>query len=295
MNRVAAKLAHQARCSLGEGSLWDVETQRLFFVDIIGHKVFRFDPETGAIDDFDVGQDVGTVVLDEDGKLILGLRSGVARFDMTTGSTRPLVAPEPNTPGNRLNDGKCDPRGRFFVGSMVEDGNKGNGGLYAVDASLSVRKVLAGIDCSNGLVWSRDEATFYYIDTPTQRVRAFDYDAEGGTLGKERVAFELPKSLGAPDGMTIDEHDHLWIALWGGSKVLRVDPLQGRVVFEVDVPAERVTSCAFGGKNLDHLFITTAAVGAKPDELERLPLTGSLFVAETGFRGVPSRRFARTT
>lgn len=288
-----AEVVVPASCQLGEGSLWDVAHARLFWVDIVGQRVFAYDPISGHNLEYDVGEDVGTVVVAENGKLVLGLRSGVASFDPATGQVTPLVRPEPNEPGNRLNDGKCDPRGRFWVGSMVEDGRRGNGALYSVTPSLAVERKLGGIDCSNGLVWSRDEGTFYYIDTPTQRVRAFDYDAESGALSNERVVFEQPRETGAPDGMTIDQDDHLWVALWGGHRVVRVDPSAGAVVYEVEVPAARVTSCAFGGPDLDDLYITTARIGAAPEQLEREPHAGSLFRAAVPFRGVPAPRFGR--
>jgi sugar lactone lactonase YvrE len=293
LERAEAQVAVQASCQLGEGSLWDTLNARLYWVDIVGHRVFSYDPSSGANLEYDVGEDVGTVVVSRNGKLVLGLRSGVAAFDPETRALTKLVALEPDKPGNRLNDGKCDPRGRLWVGSMVEDGQRGNGALWAVEPTLRASSKLAGVDCSNGLVWTRDERTFYYIDTPTQRVRAFDFVADSGALSNERVVFELPREQGSPDGMTIDQDDHLWIALWGGSRVLRVDPRAGTVVFEVSVPAERVTSCAFAGPELDELFITTARIGATPEQLQTQPLAGSLFRARLPFRGVPAPRFAR--
>jgi sugar lactone lactonase YvrE len=179
------------------------------------------------------------------------------------------------------------------VGSVVEDGQRGNGGLYCIDTELGVQQKLSGVNISNGLVWSSDAKTFYYIDTPTQLVRAFDFDVDTSALSRERTVFELPSSQGSPDGMAIDEEDQLWVALWGGRKVLRIDPRDGSVGFVIDVPAERITSCAFGGPNLDTLYITSARVGASEAELNAQPLTGSLFVASVPFRGVPSTRFAR--
>lgn len=290
---IDAELLLRRECQLGEGSLWDTEQQRLYWVDIVGRRVFSFDPVTRERAEYDVGEDVGTLVVARNGKLVLGLRSGVASFDPNDGQITKLLALEPDKPGNRLNDGKCDPRGRFWVGSIVEDGQRGNGALYAVEPSLQVSRKLSGVDCSNGLVWTRDQSTFFYIDTPTQRIRSYDYDAVSGSIGNERVVFELPKAEGSPDGMSIDEDDRLWVALWGGHRVLCVDPLSGAVVFEVRVAAERVTSCAFGGKALDQLFITTARIGLTEAELARQPLAGSLFCARVPTRGVPSTRFAR--
>jgi sugar lactone lactonase YvrE len=292
-SRIGAEVVFPAAAALGEGALWDVATERLYWVDIVGHKACCFDPKAQSNLAYDVGEDVGTVVLARNGKWVVALRSGVAVLDPATGSVTPLVTPEVDRRGNRLNDGKCDPRGRLWVGSMVESGPRGDAALYSIDLDLKVEKKLSHIDLSNGLVWARDERLFYHIDTPTQRVRAFDYDVATGAISGERAVFELPKAAGSPDGMTIDENDQLWVALWGGRKVLRVDPKSGGVGFEVDVPVDRVTSCAFGGSDLDTLYITTARIGAGPEELAKQPLAGSLFAARVPFRGVPSRRFAR--
>lgn len=292
--RVTAEVAFPTPALLGEGALWDAAYRRLYWIDILGHKVCCFDPVNGSNLAYDTGEDVGTVVLSQNGKLVVALKSGVAALDPATGRLQSLVVPEVDRPGNRLNDGKCDPRGRFWVGSVVEDGQGPNGALYCIDTTLAVERKLSGVQCSNGIVWSRDERTLFYIDTPTQRVRAFDYDPETSALGRERVVFELPKSQGGPDGMAIDAEGHLWVALWGGRKVLRVDPATGAVGFEVLVPVDRVTSCAFGGPDLDTLYITTARVGASAEELRAQPFAGSLFAARVPFRGMPSPRFARS-
>jgi sugar lactone lactonase YvrE len=278
-------------CQLGEGSLWDTAQQRLYWVDIIAHKVFAFDPRNGSNLAFDVGESVGTVVLTKNDKLLLALRRGFAWLDPATGRLTHLVDPESDNPATRFNDGKCDPRGRFWAGTIRE--REGElGGLYCLDEKLQVTKKLGGIRCSNGLVWTRDASRFYYTDTPTHEVWAFDYDAETATIADRRVALRIPGEVGAPDGMTIDAEDRLWIALWGGGKVLCYDPRNDTFVAEVEVPAKNVTSCAFGGPDLTDLYITTARVGVSPEELIRQPLTGSLFRVALPCRGVASVRFA---
>lgn len=289
-----AEVAHQRASSLGEGSLWDVASQRLYWVDIIEHKVMCFDPSTGANPGYDVAQEVGTVVLTEDSKLLLGLRSGISVFDPHSGSFLPLCSPEPGAQHKRLNDGKCDRRGRFWVGSMVEGGEKGSGGLFCLDADLHLERKLGGVSCSNGLVWSKDSTKFYYIDTPTHRVDVFDHDAATGAIENRRTVARFIEGEGAPDGMTIDADDCLWVALWGGSKVVKLDPNTGEVLLEVAVPATNVTSCAFGGPDLSELYITTARVGESPQALAARPLAGSLFRASVSAVGVPSTRFARS-
>ncbi len=290
MQGVEAEVAFPRKSSLGEGSLWDVATQRLYWVDIAEQRVMVFDPKNHSNLEYAIDQSVGTIVLSNDGSYVLGLREGIGILDPTRGALIPLVDPEVGKAGNRFNDGKCDPRGRFWAGTTVEDGQKGNAALYCFEHDLSWSQKLDGVDCSNGLCWSNDERNFYYIDTPTGVIRAFDYDPVDAGLSNERVVADL-SSKGAPDGMTIDAEDHLWVALWGGRRVVRVDPISGRCVFEVHVPANNVTSCAFGGPELDQLYITTARIGQSEQELERTPKAGSLFVARLPFCGVPAFRF----
>jgi sugar lactone lactonase YvrE len=289
---ISAEPVWTGDCELGEGSLWDEERSRLLWVDICRNRVCVFDPADGSNQVSDVGENVGTVVLTQSRKLLLALRSGFAWLDPATASVTKLSAPEGYRPDQeRFNDGKCDPAGRFWAGTMVETGPPGSGALYCLDTDLTISKPLSGVTISNGLVWSRDRSTFYYVDTPTQHVRAYDFDAGSGRLSNERVAVAIPRDWGAPDGMAIDESDHLWIALFGGGKVVRADPASGRFDCEVAVPARNVTSCAFGGSDLDELYVTTARIGLDPEQRRAQPLAGSLFRAKLPYRGVPAARF----
>lgn len=281
------------RCRLGEGALWDPGLGRLLWVDIVGHRVHSLDPSTGARDEHDVGDDVGTVVVARNGRLLVALRDRLAALDPATGTLATVVPIEPDRPDTRCNDGKCDPAGRFWVGTMVEGAARGTAALYCLDAELELSVRLEGVTLSNGLCWSGDGRRLYYIDTPEQRVDELAFDAATGQLGARRVALEIPPALGAPDGMTIDAEDQLWIALWGGGAVIRVDPIAGRITERLALPAAHVTSCAFGGDSLDQLFVTTARVGRSDAELAREPLAGALFRVEVGARGVAAARFAR--
>jgi sugar lactone lactonase YvrE len=291
MNRVSAEVAFRTPCSLGEGSLWNHQAGVLLWVDIDEHKVFVFDPHNGSNLAYDVGESVGTVVVSRNDKLLLGLRSGLAFLDPSTGEIQGLVDPEAHLAGNRFNDGKCDPQGRFWAGTMVEQGPRGGAALYRLDTDLSVTKQIEGVTISNGLVWSRNSRRFFYIDTPTHQVRGYDFEPETGNLRAPSVVAEISQELGAPDGMAIDEQDHLWIALFNGGRVIRVDPKSGEVEFEVEVPADNVTSCAFGGPDLDVLYITTARVGLDAERRAKQPLAGSLFRAKVPYCGVPAARF----
>ena len=293
MDSVEARVAFPILCDLGEGSLWDEERGVLFWVDISQNKVFRFDPSNSSNLAYDVGESVGTVVLTQNDRLLLALRSGFAWLDPETGKVTKISDPEADLPDNRFNDGKCDPQGRFWAGTMVEHGPREKAALYCLDTDLTVSRKVEGVTVSNGLVWSGDRRLFYYIDTPTQQVALFDFDPESGNIENRRVAAEVPKPAGSPDGMAIDEEGHLWIALFGGYKVIRVDPTSGEIEFEVTLPVRNVTSCAFGGTDLRQLFVTTARVGLDADQRKAQPLAGSLFTAEVPFRGTTTARFAR--
>lgn len=284
-------MAFPRRSLLGEGALWDTSEQRLFWIDIADQKVMSHDPARRSNTEWVTGQDVGTVVLTRGGSLLVALRNGLGVLDRSTGGLRLLVDPEADKSGNRFNDGKCDPRGRLWVGTMVEDGPPGDATLYCVDETLHVVPKITGVDLSNGLVWSRDGGTFYYIDTPTRAVRAYDFDVESAVLSRERVVATFDAAMGMPDGMAIDADDGLWVCMWGGRQVVRVDPTSGRVTFRVDVAANNVSSCAFGGEQLDTLYITTARVGQSSAELDADPDAGCLFAVQLPFRGVAAQRF----
>ncbi|HSQ39683.1 MAG TPA: SMP-30/gluconolactonase/LRE family protein, partial [Anaerolineales bacterium] len=196
---------------------------------------------------------------------------------------------EPAT--NRFNDGKCDPAGRLLAGTMDMDEKAASGNLYSLEAGKPPRKLLDGIRISNGLAWSPDYRLFYYIDTPTRQVRAFDYDLETGNISKPRVVVEIPSGMGFPDGMTSDMEGRLWIAQWGGSRVSKWNPLTGQKEAEIAVPVPHVTSCVFGGPRRDILFVTTARVGLDKSTLAQNPLSGGLFQIQTQTEGMPTFDF----
>jgi sugar lactone lactonase YvrE len=193
---------------------------------------------------------------------------------------------------NRFNDGKCDPAGRLLAGTMDMDEKTASGNLYSLESGKQPRKLLDGVRISNGLAWSPDYKIFYHIDTPTRQVRAYDYDLETGKISKPRVVVEIPSGRGFPDGMTSDMEGRLWIALWGGSRVSKWNPLTGRLEAEIAVPAPHVTSCVFGGPQRDILYVTTARVGLAEAALAANPLSGGLFQIETQTTGMPTFEFA---
>jgi sugar lactone lactonase YvrE len=189
-------------------------------------------------------------------------------------------------PTVRMNDGGCDPDGRFYCGSMAYDERTGAGKLYCLDTGGRISEVLSDVTISNGLAWSPDGGTAYYIDTPTRRVDAFDYDPVRGLIGR-RPLVRIPPEAGMPDGMTVDQDGRLWVALWGGGAV-RCYTADGRFEHEVRLPVTQVTACTFGGPELDELYITTSQQTVPPDEQ---PEAGALFVARPGVRGLPTRSY----
>ncbi len=291
MNTWTAELAHEVPAVLGEGSLWDATTQRLYWVDIYGQRLFCTDPESGATQRWELPSIVTTVVLGETGRIILALREGLASFEPGK-PLRRLVDVERSLRGNRLNDGKCDPLGRLWIGSMVEDGEAGRAALYCVDRELRVRPLLEQLTLSNGLSWTDAGRTFYHIDSPQQTIVRYECELSGPELHHREVVFEFPKEMGMPDGMCVDEEGQLWVALFGGHRVVRVDPVQQRITAEVRVAAKNVTSCAFGGRHGKTLFITTARLATSDAELERLPVAGSLFQVHLPIAGTAYHRFS---
>lgn len=280
-----------ARADLGEAPSWDADAGDLIWVDITGGVVHRFDPGTERDEAFEVGQPVGAAVPTSSGRLALAANSGFLVLDPATGEIEQIVELEEAQPGTGMNDGKCDPAGRFWAGTKDVEGGRALGSLYRLDADHRLTKVLTGVTISNGLGWSPDHRTMYYIDSPTYRIDAFDYDITSGTVSNRRSHVEIPRSWGLPDGMTVDEQGFLWVAFWGGSAVRRIAP-DGRVDAVVRFPVTQVTSCAFVGPDLSDLFVTSARSGLTDAALNEQPLAGGLFRVRPGVRGLRSPRFA---
>ena len=281
------------RCLLGEGPVWDSRRHSILWVDILEGEIHEFFPQEGRHICLDLGDMIGAFSLLPDGRFLAALRQGLAIVSRDGTSIEHFANPEGHLPDNRFNDGKCDPQGRFWVGSMHMDEALGAGNLYRVDPDLKVVHQLSGVGVSNGLTWSEDGQTFYYIDSPSRSVVAYDFDAERGAISKPRRIISVPEEDGFPDGMTIDREGKLWIAHWDGAQVLRWDPDTGEKLLKIELPVSRVTSCAFGGENYQDLYITSARVGLSEAQLEKEPLAGSTFVLKKcGFSGFPMTEFA---
>jgi sugar lactone lactonase YvrE len=276
-NDLKIEIAVEAKSILGEGAIWDSRKHLLYWVDIMQGLVHTYNPANKQNTTIEVGQYVGTVVPRHSGELLLAVKNGFASLNASTGKLTMINNPEAHLPGNRFNDGKCDPAGRFWAGTISLKSEKGAASLYCLDTDLAVRKMIDNVTISNGLAWSSDHKTFYYIDTPTLTVAAYDYDLQTGNISNRRVAITVPETEGFPDGMTIDSEDMLWIAHYGGSQVVRWNPHTGKKLQSVKLPVSQPTSCAFGGEQLNDLYITTCRENMKEDQLEKEPLAGCLF------------------
>jgi len=290
----AVELVLDAKARLGEGAVWDADRQRLYWVDIEGHAVHAFDPATGRNQSFALGDSVGTVVPRAKGGVALTLGRAFATLDLETRRLSVLAEPDEEKArrGNRFNDGKCDPRGRFWAGTMAVSEAPAAGGLYRLDPDGSVHRMLERVSISNGIVWSLERDLMYYIDTPTREIAVFDYDDATGAIANRRVAARFPAGHGWPDGMTMDAEGLLWVAEWDGACVSRWDPATGKLVRRIKIPVRRVTSCAFGGPDLEELYVTTAWSRLDPDQRRAQPQAGGLFRVRPGVKGVPAFSFA---
>jgi sugar lactone lactonase YvrE len=297
MQEWSAECVLDAQATLAEGPSWLEETQTLLWVDIEESRICLFDPSSGKNRVLQLPNHVGVAVPSTNGDLVAATFDGFVRVDLASGAMTPIADPEQALPRNRFNDGKCDPRGRLWAGSISYDREPGAANLYRLtggsgDHDAEVQLMLDGVSTSNGLAWNEDGTAFYYIDTPTRQVDRFDYDAESGAISNRTTVIQVPEELGKPDGMTIDREGMLWVALWGGSAVTRWNPQTGELIGRIPLPAERITSCCFGGADYQQLFITCARTGLTDDQLRQQPLAGGIFRADVGVSGYPCVAFS---
>ena len=282
------ELILDARAFLGEGPAWDAARERLSWIDIHAGHLHCFDPHTLQDQVIDVGQVIGCAAPTRSGKVIMGLRNSIATLDFETTMQTVICNLESHLLGNRFNDGKCAPNGRFVAGTMDNAEVEASGTLYSLGSDGVLTNLLQGIRISNGLTWSPDQQTMYYIDTPTRQVMAYDYDLDNGIIANPRVAINIPSQMGWPDGMTSDMNGRLWVALWGGAALSVWNPLNGSLLEKIAMPAKNVTACVFGGMNRDQLFITSARKGLDTGDLTSYPASGGLFQIQTNLTGNPT-------
>ena len=275
---------------LGEGALWNADEQTLYWVNIIKGRYHKLHTASGKHEQFEVGTPLGVLGFRAKGGLVMATQRGIAFWDPLAQKLNYVAEPEANIPNSRFNDGAVDRQGRFWAGTVID--GKEDGTLYRLDADLSLHKMETGISCSNGIGWSPDNKTMYYTDSPFCVVYAYDFDPASGEIANRRIHVRTPENEGVPDGLTVDSEGFIWSARWDGWKVSRFDP-DGKLEREVKVPVAFVTSCAFGGKDFDELYITTAMTEESKVEVKRTqPWAGDVFRAHPGVKGLPAPKFA---
>jgi sugar lactone lactonase YvrE len=284
--------ALDVRASLGECPLWSIAEGVLYWVDINAPSLNRFDPGTGRNAVMPMPESIGSYALREGGGFVVALRNGIWLAD-AMGKLERRVAMAPYDPAHyRFNDGRCDPQGRFVVGSMNEKRDAPGAALYRLDTDFALVQLLGSITISNGLAWSPDGATMYHADTPARIVRAYDYDAGSGVPTRGRTFAQWSGETERPDGGAVDSAGNYWIAFYRGGKIVQLSPA-GTPIAEYQVPAMCPTMCAFGGEDLRTLYVTSARQLRDDDELDRLPQSGGIFTMRVDVPGMPEARFRR--
>jgi len=279
------------RDALGEVPLWNARTQELWWIDVRAPSIQCWNPASGEHRKFDLPtSSVGSWAFRRQGGMLVSLRDGLYGFDPTTGKADRLLALEAEIPGHRLNDGRADNRGRFWIGTMHDTIRGPSGSLYRVDPDLAVSKVFDQVDIPNSTLFSPDDKLMYFADTPAKKIWVFDFDLDAGRISNRRVFVDCAADPGAPDGSAIDQDGCLWNANYGGGRVVRYTPA-GKVDRIIALPVTQPTCCSFGGPQLDTLYITTASQKLTPEQLAPQPLAGGLFAVQTGTRGVPVPEF----
>ena len=289
---MTVELVLNTKCVIGEGPSWDERTQTIYFIDLLGNEIFSYDGrETKRMR---LDENIGTAVVREKGGLMAATLTGYHAVDFPDGESVKLIDPEENRENSRFNDGKCDAKGRFWAGTMSRSLDSGYGearpesALWCLETDGSVHKKLDHVIQGNGMAWTADNKKMYFIDSQTYTVQEFDFDLEKGELSNGHVVVSVPKRKGLPDGMTVDEEGMIWVALWGGGAVTRWNPETGELLQTIQLPAKNVTACTFGGKDMDELFVTTAALDTNEKEY---PYAGGLFKIKLPVKGVPSYRY----
>ncbi|MFL5259994.1 MAG: SMP-30/gluconolactonase/LRE family protein [Hyphomicrobiales bacterium] len=290
----------EAKDWLGEGPCWHSREETLYWTDVPSRVIKRWHPASGERASWPMPEMVTAIAVRGSGGLMIASRASIDFFDPKTGRATPFVAPEKDKPKNRSNDGKCDRQGRFWYATMMnnfaDDMSElpiaaNTGGLYRIDPDGSVERFESALGIGNTFAWSPDEKTMYFADT-LDAIYAYDYDPLAGRVANRRVFGEADTDrYGHPDGSTIDGEGFLWNARWDGGAIIRWSP-DGAIDRVVKLPCRRVTSCIFGGADLDILYITTVRFGLSDAELSEQPLAGGIFALDPGVKGIPDGQFA---
>ena len=275
---------------LGEGPTWVESENAVYWLDIIGKKVHKLSLDNGDKKTWQFDFEITSIAAREKGGFVCTLRHGFAFIDFESGKVEPISLPETDLPGNRFNDGKIDAQGRYYSGSMDEAEKDSSGALYRLDPDLSLHKLDDEYIITNGPAFSPDGKTMYHNDTIKRCIYAYDVAEDGGVSNK-RVLVEFGhESEGYPDGMTVDAEGNIWQASFAGYRITRFSP-EGEVIDVWEMPVKNITSCTFGGKDLDTMYVTTARLFLTDEDIEERPLSGSLFSFKPGVKGLPTRKF----
>jgi sugar lactone lactonase YvrE len=287
-------VAYPSSSILAEGPIWHDVRKSFLWVDIEGQLIHELQWLTRQIESWPMPHRIGMLVIINKDETIIALQGGLAKFNLETKQLDWLQEIEKDLVNNRPNDGKCDAYGRLWMGTMDVQTKAKAGSFYCIDKHLSVTKKVSGLTISNGLAWSADNKRLYLIDSSTYQVDCYLFDIETTTIIFERTVITVPHNMGMPDGMAIDEEGMLWIAHWNGFSVCRWDPHTGKLLDKISIPVPQVTSCTFGGDNLDHLFITTAKEGLSEDQLLQYPLSGHVFITKCYVSGTLANKMMGT-
>lgn len=285
-------LLYKADLILGEGARWHAAWQKFLFIDIKGKLIGTCDPESGKVNTKKIADMPGMLTPAKDNELLIAVQGKIVLFDFLTAETKTLIKFKESNE-NRSNDGVCDALGRLWVGTMNLNAKHNAGNLYCYTGKLT--KKIKGTSVSNGICWTQDNRTMYYIDSFAYNIRAFDYDLTTGNICNERVVVQITDKHVVADGMCIDTEGMLWVAMWGGACVNRYNPFTGACIGKIELNAPNVTSCAFGGEKMDQLLITTARDGLSKEELDLYPHSGSLFIANLKIKGLATHSYTTTT
>jgi len=280
-----------AHPEVGEGPTWSAEEQALYWIDIHGPTLNRFDPKSGATRHWSMPAPIGSFGLTVKGRAVVALKSGLHLFDFASGALKLLANPEANIPGNRFNDGKVSPDGRFFAGTMDDTKpRKPTAALYRLDPDGTCRKLFDGLTVSNGLAWSPDGRTMYHSDSSAELIWAWDYDAKTGAMANRRTFAHATQALGRPDGAATDMEGCYWSAGVSAAVLNRYRP-DGTLERAIPMPCAGPTMPCFGGPELKTIFITSLRENLSAAQLAAYPLSGSLFALEADVPGVPVAKF----
>lgn len=288
---MAVEIVSHERNLLGECPIWCQETGTLFWVDSRAPSLQAYRPSTGDISSHPLPETTGSVCLTEHGDLLVAMTSGIYRLGFDGALGAQVASAISGHPDNRFNDGRCDRQGRFWVGSMNDKARIPTGALWRLSADHSISLMEGELIVPNSLAFSPDNSRLYLSDTYRHRIFVFDYEADDGTISNKRLFSDMEGWPGRPDGSAIDAEGCLWNAEYAGGRVVRYTP-DGRIDRTIELPVSQVSCCAFGGKDLDELYITTARQRLTPEQLAAQPLAGCLFVARPGVKGLPEGRYA---